>query len=113
MPQQGTAYAIPNYGARPSGEFPTGRGPVRQRPTRDHPARPIADIFDLTGNIGGWGRGQERVGGGEWPQGLREVGRGGEGGKAESEGWSGGSNATSDIESEEEGWGHVPLTELS
>ena len=37
-----------------------GRGPARQEPTRNNPARPIADIFVLTGNIGGRGRGQER-----------------------------------------------------
>ena len=36
---------------------------------RDNPARPIANIFVLTGNIGGWDRGQEREGRGDRPQG--------------------------------------------
>ena len=53
------------------GIFPrsTEHGPTRQRPTRDYPSRSIADIFALTGNIGGRGRGQEREGRGERPQG--------------------------------------------
>ena len=45
------------------------------------PARPIADTFVLTGDIGGRGRGQEREERGEQPQGLEgggeEQGRGG------------------------------------
>ena len=82
---------------------------------RDNPACPIADIFVLTGDIGGRGRGQERKGRGErpkWPGGGVEERRSGEGGEAESEGWSGGSDDTSEAETEEEGWGHVTLTAL-
>ena len=40
-------------------------------------------------------------------RGPREVGRGGEGGEAKSEGWSGGSDATLDAETKEDGWGHT------
>ena len=43
---------------------------------------------------------------------TREVGRGGEGGEAESKGWSVGSDATSDAETEEDEGGHAPLTTL-
>ena len=46
-----------------------GGGPARQRPTRNYPARPIANIFNLTGNIVGLVRGQEHEGRGERPQG--------------------------------------------
>ena len=35
----------------------------------NNPARPISDIFVLTGNIGSRGRGKEREGRGERPQG--------------------------------------------
>ena len=38
------------------------------------------------------------------------MGRGREGGEAKSEGWSSGSDATSDAETEEDGWGYTPLT---
>ena len=40
------------------------------------------------------------------------MGRGGDGGEAESEGWSRGSDDASDVKTEEEGWGHTPLTAL-
>ena len=73
-----------------------GRGTARQRPTRDNPDRPIADIFVPTGDIGGRGRGQERVGRGEQPQGPEGGGERGEGWDTESEGWIRGSNATLD-----------------
>ena len=78
--KQGAAYAIPYNYARPTGDFPTGRGPARQQPTHDYPSCPIADIFLLTGNIGGRGRGQEREGRGErlqGPEGGRKKRRGG------------------------------------
>ena len=78
---------------------------------RNNPACPIADIFVLTGDIGGrgWGAGA-RGEGASGCRGPREVGRRGEAGEDESEGWSGGSNNASDAETEEEGWGHAPLT---
>ena len=50
-------------------DCPTGREPARHRPMRNNPAHPIADIFILTGDIGGRGWGQKRKGRGEWPQG--------------------------------------------
>ena len=80
--KQGAAYAVPYNYARPTGAFPTGRGPARQQPTHNYPSRPIADIFLLTGNIGGRGRGQEREGRGErlqGPEGGREEQRTGGG----------------------------------
>ena len=43
-------------------------------------------------------------------RGPGEVGRGREGGESKSEDWSGGSNDTLDAETEEDGWGNVPLT---
>ena len=46
-----------------------GRGPARQQPMCNYPARPITNIFVLTGNIGSRGRGQEQNGRGERPQG--------------------------------------------
>ena len=46
-----------------------GHGPAHHQTKRNNPARPIANIFILTGNIGGRGRGQEREGRGERPQG--------------------------------------------
>ena len=66
-----------------------GRGPARQRPTHDYPAFPIANIFVLTGDVGGQGRGQEREGRGERPQGPREEGRSKEEGETKSKGWWG------------------------
>ena len=45
-------------------------------------------------------------------RGPREVGRRGEVGEDESKGWSGRRNDALDAETEEEGWGHAPLTAL-
>ena len=100
----GTAYAVLDNDARPPGTFPTRRGPARQRPTGDNPARLIANIFIPSGNIGGRGWGQERVGGGERQQGHEGGGGGGGAGVSKSEVWSGdsgGSDATLDVGSEE------------
>ena len=105
------AYDIPYDNASPPEPFPTRRGPARQRSTRDYPTRLIADIFVPLGNIGGQGRGQERVSRGERPQGHEGGGGGGAGGD-ESEGWSGGSgggDATLDARSEEGEEEHAPL----
>ena len=68
------------------------------------------EIFGPTGNIGGQGQGQERVGGASGGRAPREVGRWGEG-EARSEGWSretGGSDATFDADMEEEEGDHAP-----
>ena len=54
---------------------------------RNNTARPISDIFVLTGDIGGWGRGKERKGWGERPQGPVGGGVGGP--------WGGGQNEDS------------------
>ena len=43
---------------------------------------------------------------------LRDMGREGEEGGDESEGWIGGGDDASDAHTEEEGWGHAPLTAL-
>ena len=64
------------------------------------------------GDIGGRGRGQERVGGASGRRAMREVGGGGAG-EVESEGWiggSGGSDATSDAGTEESEGEHALLT---
>ena len=58
------------------GFFFTGSGPAHHRPMRKNPAFPIAYIFVLTGDIGGRGRGQEREGRGERPQGTTGGGEG-------------------------------------
>ena len=79
-----------------------GRGPARQQPTRDYRARLIANIFVLTGDIGGRGRDRSAWGRASGCRAPREVGRGGEG-EDKSEGWSGEireSDATSDEETE-------------
>ena len=70
MLKQGADYAVPYNYARPTGDFPMGRVPTHQQPTRNYPARRIADIFVLTGDIGGRGQGQECEGRGERPQGT-------------------------------------------
>ena len=58
-----------------------GRGPAHHRPTRENPARPIANIFVFTGDIGDRGRGQEHKGRSEQLQGTdgggEEMRRGG------------------------------------
>ena len=84
----------------PSG--PCGRSPL-QRPTRDKPACPITDILVPPGDIGGWGHGEGASG--EGRAAARARGRWREGREAKSEGWSGGSggsDATSDVETEED-----------
>ena len=86
-----------------------GRGPARQRPTGNNPDRPIANIFVPTGYIGGRGRGQERVGRGKRLQGSEGGGRRGRRGRRKR-GMERGSDATSDAETEEDDWGHAPLT---
>ena len=64
-----------------------GRGSARHQPTRNNPTCPIANIFVLTGNIGGQGRGEEREGQDKQPQGPmgggvgRNRGRGAERGR--------------------------------
>ena len=44
------------------------RGPARSRPACHNPARPIANIFVTTGDIGGLGRGRKSKGRRERPQ---------------------------------------------
>ena len=68
----GTDFAVPDDYAGPTRPFSKGRGSSRQRPTRHNPARPIADIFVSTGDISSRGRGEERAGRGEQPQGPEE-----------------------------------------
>ena len=67
-------YAVPyNYG-RTTGDFLTGRGSARHQPTCNNLARPIADIFVPTGDIGDRGQGKEREGRGKHLQGPAEGG---------------------------------------
>ena len=56
------AYAVPHYGKGTIRSLPTWRGPVRSRPACLTPDRPIANIFVLTGDIGGQSRGRRREG---------------------------------------------------
>ena len=67
------AYAVPHYGARPTGDIPTRRGPARHQPKRNNPAHLIADIFILTGDVSVGGR--EARGGASGRKGPREEGR--------------------------------------
>ena len=57
-----------------------GRGSACHQSIRNNPARPIADIFVLTGDIGDRGWGQEREGRGERPQWPKEGEEGRNGG---------------------------------
>ena len=50
------------------------------------------------------------MGRGEWPQGPKGGGGRRRVGGGKMEGWNGGSDATSDAETEEYGWDHAPLT---
>ena len=52
-------------------ELPARHGPARHQPACHNPARPIADIFVPTGDIGGRGRGKGRAGRGNQPQGTK------------------------------------------
>ena len=80
---------------------------------RDYPARPIADIFVFIGDIGSRGRGQEQKGRGERPQGPTRGGEERRKGGDQERGMERGSDDASDVEMEEEGWGHAPLTASS
>ena len=60
--EQGTADAAPHYGDGPIRELPARSGPTHIQPGCLTPARPIANIFVLTDNIGGRGRGRRREG---------------------------------------------------
>ena len=76
MQEPGADYSIPHYNEGPSRDLPLRCRPSRHQPTRNNSARPIANIFAPTGEIGGRGRGGEgREGRGERPQGP-EGGRG-------------------------------------
>ena len=114
--EQGAAYATPHNYARPTGDFLAGRRSARHQPTRNNPARPIANIFVPTGHIRGRGRGKEREGWGERPEGP--TGEGGEKtrigkpergcmGKAE---WQGRDGAEDDREGDHDGGGGARAT---
>ena len=66
--EPGEAYSVPHYGEGPARDLPVRRGSARHRPACHNSTRPIADIFVLTADISGWGRGKGRAGRGERPQ---------------------------------------------
>ena len=72
MQEQGPTYVVHHHGKGPVRELPARRGPAQHQPACCTPAFPIADIFVLTGNIGGQGRGKGRVGRGKWIQEPKE-----------------------------------------
>ena len=69
--EMGAAYTIPHFNKGPARALPARREPACHQPARHNPACPIADIFALTGDIGGQGQGKGRVGRGEQPQGPK------------------------------------------
>ena len=89
----------------PQGADPPANNRRATTPTVRSPTSLSLRLISATG-----AGGKSAWGGASGHRAPREVGRGEEGGEAESEGWSGGSYATSDTETEEEGWGHAPLT---
>ena len=58
MSKEGAAYAVPYNYARPTGDFPMGHRPSRHRSSHYYSARPIADIFVLTGKKTEGGKGE-------------------------------------------------------
>ena len=66
--EQGSAYAVPHHVKGLVRELPAQSGSARHIPACSTPACLIADIFVLTGDIGGWGPGKGRAGRGERPQ---------------------------------------------
>ena len=56
--EQGAADAAPHNGKVPARALPVRCGSAHSRPVCLTPARPVTDIFILTGNIGGQGRGR-------------------------------------------------------
>ena len=84
------------------GHFPRGVDPpADDRRATTLPVRSPKYSY-LRAILAAGSRGRSTWGGASGPRGPREVGRGGEGGEAKSEGWSGGSNTTSDAETEED-----------
>ena len=60
--EQGADFDVTPHGKVHVRELPARRGPACIQPACLTPARPISDIFVLTGDIGGRGRGKGRVG---------------------------------------------------
>ena len=94
------------------GNFPRGADPPANDPrATTPPVRLLTSLFLQAISVAGAG-GRSARGGASGCMGPREVGRSREGGEAESEGWSGGSDDALEAETEEEAWGHAPLTAL-
>ena len=90
--EQGPADAVPHHSEGSVRELPARRRSACNRPACFTPARPIADIFILTGDIGGRGRGRgARCGAG----GRRSPRDGGGGGRGSGGGIRDGRETTS------------------
>ena len=85
--EHGTADAVPHHGKGPARSFTVRRRPSHNRPACLTPARPVDNIFVLTGDIGSWGQGGGRAGMGEdaRAQGRAELGVGEQGGEPGTE----------------------------
>ena len=94
------------------GNFPWGADLPANDPCATIPPIRFLTSSSLQAISAAGARGWSAGGGASGGRGPREVGRGGEVGEAKSEGWSGGSDVTSDAEREEDGLGHALLTEL-
>ena len=105
MPSPTTTRGL--LGIFPRGADPTANNPhANNQPVRSPTSSSLRAIF-AAGAGGRSARGEASGRRGPW-----EEGRSGKRGEAESEGLSGGSNATSDADMEEEGWGQDTLMVL-
>ena len=91
------------------GHFPQGSDPPANNSRATTPPVRLPTSSFLRAILAARAGGRSAWGGASGRRGPREVGRGGEE-EAESEGWSGGSDATSDVETEEDEGGHASLT---
>ena len=103
MPSRTTAQGL-------LGHFPWGADPPSNDRRATTPPVRSPTSSSLRAILAARAGGRSAWGGASGRRGPRAVGRGGEGGEAKIEGWSGGSDTTSDAETEEDDWGHTPLT---
>ena len=92
------------------GIFPRGTDPPANDPRATTPPVQSPTYLFLQAILAAGAGGRSARGGESGRRGSREEGRSGTGEGAESTGWSGGSDDTSDVETEEEGWGYNTLT---
>ena len=94
------------------GHFPWGADPPANDPRATTPPVQLLTSSSFRAILAAGAGGRSVRGGASGRRGPREVGRRGEWGEDESEGWSGGNDDASDVDPEAEGWGHAPLTAL-